>query len=220
MADLTIDVVFDTTCPWCFIGKRRLDRALRQRPHVTAEIRWRPFLLNPELPTEGMARDTYLERKFGDLHRVQRLFGAVEQAGQTENIDFQFSRITRTPNTVASHRLVHFARDFDCQPAVVDALFAAYFLDGRDIGDVAVLAEVGEGCGLPGQPVKDYLASDMDAAVIQEQNTKAHRWGVNGVPCYLFEEAYALAGAQEPDILLRLVDLARETQVEAAISRR
>lgn len=220
MAGLKIDVVFDTACPWCFIGKRRLDRALERRPHLTADIRWWPFLLNPDMAAEGMARGLYLEQKFGGAHRVQRLFGAVVQAGLSEDIDFDFSRLKSIPNTVASHRLIHFARNWDRQSAVVEALFSAYFLESRDIGDIAILTAIGEECGLPGDQVIDYLDSGRDTELIQEQNARAHRLGVNGVPSYLFEEAYALAGAQEPDILLRLIDLAQETQAVAALSRR
>ncbi|MBF0394821.1 MAG: DsbA family oxidoreductase [Alphaproteobacteria bacterium] len=210
---MRIDVVFDTVCPWCYIGTRRLRRALAKRPHVRAEIRWRPFLLNPEMPPEGMDRKTHLERKFGSAHRVQRVFGAVLAAAGSEGMTLDLDAIGRTPSSVASHRLIRFAEREPCRDDLVEAIFAAYFAQGRDIGDPAVLEQIGAAHGLPAEPLRAYIGT-IEAQDGLTGNARAHRLGVNGVPCFIFDDRYAIAGAQEPDILARMLDLAAEGRVE------
>ena len=211
---MRIDVVFDTVCPWCYIGKHRLARALTLRPDVAAEIRWRPFLLNPELPIGGMDRHVYLERKFGSSYRIQRIQGAAMAAGQAEGIAFEFDSIRRTPNSINSHRLIHFAADSGRQGELVEAIFHAYFVDSKDIGEVAVLRRIAEDCGLPGRAVENYLWSGAGMSLVEAETARMHRLGVSGVPCYVFDERYAVAGAQEPDMLARLLDIAREAELE------
>lgn len=215
---MRIDLVFDTICPWCYIGKRRFERAMSLRPHVRADIRWRPFLLNPDMPPEGVDRGAYLDHKFGSQHRVQRVMGAVAAAGLAEGIEFRLDRIGRTPSTVDSHRLIRFADDSGAQAVVVEALCRAYFIDGRDIGDIETLTEIGVAAGLEQARLRAYLDSDADVAAIHSENARAHRLGVNGVPCFIFDERYAVSGAQETDILLRMIDLAHETAAEPALS--
>lgn len=214
---MRIDVVFDTVCPWCWIGTRRLRRALAKRPLVRAEIRWRPFLLNPELPPEGMDRKTHLERKFGSAHRVQRVFGAVLAAAEAEGMKLDLGAIAKTPSSLASHRLIRFAEREPCRDDLVEAIFAAYFAEGRDIGDPAVLEAIGTAHGLPASPLRAWIAA-TETHDAGSGNARAHRLGVNGVPCFIFDERYAIAGAQEPDILARLVDLAAEGCTVAAVS--
>ena len=213
-----VEFVFDTVCPWCYVGKRRFDRALAELPDLRAQILWRPFLLNPDLPLDGIDRAAYLDRKFGGAARVQRMFAAVTAAGQAEGIDFAFERIRRTPNTLHSHRLIRFAAQRGRESETVDAVFSAYFLEGRDIGDLRELIEIGRHCGLDALELAVYLASDADITQMMNDNGRAHRLGVNGVPCLIIDGAYALAGAHEPDILRRLIDIARETQAEPALS--
>ncbi len=215
---MRIEYVFDTVCPWCYVGKRRLDRALALRPDTRPVIRWQPFLLNPDLPPEGVDRAAYLDRKFGGPARVLRVHAAVTAAGQAEGIEFDFERIGRTPNTLNSHRLIRFAAGIGCESDVVEALYRAYFIQGIDIGDNGVLAEIGVQCGLDRADTRRYLDSDIDSAAVLAENSRAHRLGVNGVPCLILDGTYALAGAQEPDILLRLIDIVRETETEAAFS--
>ena len=215
---MLIEYVFDTVCPWCYVGKRRFERALAQRPDTRVTVRWRPFLLNPDLPPEGIDRQTYLDRKFGGATRVQRVHAAVNTAGEAEGIQFNFDRITRTPNSLASHRLIRYAAGASCESAVVEALYHAYFVQGLDIGDRAVLARIGAAHGLDQDAVMEYLQADTDATSVLSDNARAHRLGVNGVPCLIIDGNYALAGAQEPDILLRLIDIVRESEAEAAFS--
>jgi predicted DsbA family dithiol-disulfide isomerase len=213
-----IDVIFDTICPWCYIGKRRFERALALRPNANVDIRWRPFLLNPDMPPDGIDRRLYLESKFGSQHRVQRVFAAVTAAGQAEGIEFRFDRIRRTPSTIHSHRLIRLAALLGRQMETVEGLYRAYFVEGRDIGDIATLVGIGAEAGLPEAETLSYLDSDADVAAIRNDHARAHRLGVNGVPCFVFDEDYAVAGAQETDILVRMIDLAHETAAEPVLS--
>lgn len=215
-APIRIDFHFDTTCPWCFIGKRRLGRALAQRPEIPAETRWMPFLLNPDLPPEGLPRQAYLERKFGADRRIERILAAVSQAGATEDIRFDFARIERTPHTALSHQLVRFANSFGCQADVVEALFKAYFVDGLDIGDVEVLLDIGARFDLPLGPLAKHFANEAVVDGIQRDNARAGHMGITGVPAIVIDQAFALAGAQDPEILVRLLDLAAHARSEAA----
>lgn len=209
---IRIDIVFDTICPWCFIGKRRLERALAQRPHVFADLHWRPFLLNPDMPLEGIDRRAYLDRKFGSTHRIQRVLSTVAQAGLGESIEFRFDLIDRTPSTAHSHRLVRYAHKFGLQSQAVEEIYQAYFSQGADIGDISVLGELAARIGLPQDETIAYLRSDDDLLSVMQENARAHRLGVSGVPSFMFNEAYAIAGAQEGDILLRMIDLATESR--------
>ncbi|MBI5163336.1 MAG: DsbA family oxidoreductase [Magnetospirillum sp.] len=215
---MRIDYVFDTVCPWCYVGKRRFERALGKRPNARVTIHWRPFLLNPDMPLEGSDRNSYLDRKFGGPARVQRIHGAVAAAGLIEGIEFAFDRIDRTPNTLHSHRLIRFANQHGRGNEAVEAVYRAYFCFGRDIGALEELVSIGTELGLPEADVADFLYSEADISAVMNENARAHRLGVNGVPCLILEGMYAVAGAQEPDILLRLIDIARESEAEAALS--
>ena len=215
---MKIEFIFDTVCPWCYVGKRRFERALAQRPGTRTEIVWRPFLLNPDIPPEGIDRRDYLDRKFGGPARVNRIHATVAAAGAAEGIAFAFDRITRAPNTLNSHRMIRFAAGFGRQPEVVEALYRAYFVEGLDIGLVPTLVALGERLDLPGIELEDYLRSETDVSAVLNDNARAHRQGVNGVPCLILDGSYALAGAQEPDILLRLIDIARQSETELALS--
>jgi len=226
---MDIGVIYDPACPWCFIGKRRLEKALAMRGLMPAsaktraqtparrralgqspvEIRWLPFLLNPELPPEGIDRTAYLIKKFGSEQRVRRVFGAIGEAGLSVEINFAFERISRTPNTVDAHRLVRFADGRQRAQEAVEALFTGYFLQGQDIGDPAVLLRIGKSLDLPYEELRSYLDSDEDVAGIYEENASAHRLGINGVPSYLFNGHMVISGAQEPKILARVLDVAR-----------
>ncbi|MCH7930535.1 MAG: DsbA family oxidoreductase, partial [Proteobacteria bacterium] len=145
---MQIEIVSDVICPWCFIGKRRLERALAARPGLDVETTWRPFQLNPDMPPEGMERQSYLAAKFGSADRAAQLYAEISKAGAVEGIDFAFDRIARTPNTIDAHRLIRFAGGDGAQDAVSELLFRRYFLDGADLGDRERLAEIGAEAGL------------------------------------------------------------------------
>ncbi|MDG2206125.1 MAG: DsbA family oxidoreductase [Alphaproteobacteria bacterium] len=204
-------MIFDTVCPWCYIGKRRMEQALALRPHVDIDLVWRPFLLNREIPADGIDRTAYLIRKFGSEARVRRIYGAIAQAGESVDIDFAFDRIDRTPNSVDSHRLIRYALLNGANPRIVETLFFEYFIEGLDIGRQDVLQEIGARDGLDGAAIGAYLNSEEDIDFVYDENTRAHRMGVNGVPAFVFNEKMVIPGAQEPQILARMIDAAIAT---------
>lgn len=207
---MLIEVIYDPGCPWCFIGKRQLDRALAARPKANATVRWWPFLLNPDMPAEGVDRSTYLMRKFGSQARISRVFGAISDFAEAVGIEFAFEQIQRTPNTLNAHRLVRFAEMHGRASAAVEALFHHHFVRGRDIGDVGELIRVGAELGFPPHEIRSHLQSERDIADVFAANARAHRLGINGVPTFLFERTYVISGAQEPQVLSRMLDVARE----------
>ncbi|MAF95424.1 MAG: disulfide bond formation protein DsbA [Rhodospirillaceae bacterium] len=209
---MEIDIIFDTVCPWCYIGKRRLEMALSMRPQIRVKPNWRPFLLNPEMPPEGIDRTAYLVKKFGSESRVSRIYGAIGEAGQSVEIDFAFDRIGKTPNSVDSHRLVRFAHKRGLADEVAEALFVEFFINGRDIGDLRVLTEIGAANGLDAREVEAYLDTDADVSTIHDENVRAHRLGINGVPSFAFNGKFVISGAQEPQVLARMLDAALATE--------
>ncbi len=204
-------MIFDTVCPWCYIGKRRMEQALALRPHVDIDLVWRPFLLNREIPADGIDRTAYLIRKFGSEARVRRIYGAIAQAGESVDIEFAFDRIDRTPNSVDSHRLIRYALLNGTNPRIVETLFFEYFIEGLDIGRQDVLQEIGARDGLDGDAIGAYLNSEEDIDFVYDENTRAHRMGVNGVPAFVFNKKMIISGAQEPQILARMIDAAIAT---------
>lgn len=203
-----IDVYADTVCPWCYIGKRRLERALAARDDLPVTVAWRTFQLNPDMPPEGMERPRYLAAKFGAPERAASIYANVARAGQLERIGFDFDAIARTPNTVQSHRLIRYAERFDITEPVVEALYKAYFLDGEDIGDDGVLARIARGVGLDGKACEGFLAGDEERDTVIAEDLRARRMGINAVPCFIVNGAYAISGAQEPEAFFPLLDLA------------
>jgi len=212
---ITIDIVSDTVCPWCFIGKRRLERALAEKgaePKVF--IGWRPFQLNPDMPEEGMDRKDYLAAKFGGEQGAQRVYDSIRQAGEGEGINFNFSNVGRTPNTISSHKLIDRAGQEGKQDPVVEALFQAYFIDGKDIGDTEVLVEIAVAGGLDEDATRGYLQSDEDLERIRGDDATARRMGIQGVPCFILNRKYAISGAQEPEAFLQAF-----AQIEAELAQ-
>ena len=204
---MKVAIVSDTICPWCYIGKRRFERASVGRP-ADLSVEWRPFQLNPDMPTEGVERRRYMVAKFGSEERVAEIFGAIERAGEAEDIRFVFDRILRTPNTVDSHRLIGLAGSRGVQDQVVEALFRRYFEQGEDIGDSEVLAAAGADGGLDGDEVRRFLAGSIGADEVRRESKAASRMGISGVPCFVFEGRYAVSGAQSPDVFERVFELA------------
>jgi len=204
-----IDIISDVICPWCFIGKRRLEKALALRPELAAEVTWRPFQLNPDMPADGMEWQAYLTAKFGSAAQADRLYRNVAAAGIGVNIPFDFARIRRTPNTRKAHALIGHALAEGTGDAMVERLFRAYFLEGRDIGERATLVELAGEIGLEQSAVE----ASLDDRVIEErvvaEDRGARRLGINAVPCFIFAGQYAVSGAQEPEFFLPIFDLVR-----------
>jgi predicted DsbA family dithiol-disulfide isomerase len=216
---MKIDIFSDPVCPWCYIGKRRLARALESRPSYRPALRWRAYQLNPTMPEEGMERQLYLAMKFGSPEQARRIYDQISQVGTTEGIDFRFDRIAVTPNTIDAHRMIRFADRIGRAMAVdamVGALFRAYFLEGRDIGDPEVLATLAGETGLDPIAARAHLAGDADLAEVLEEDMHARRVGIEGVPCFIVNGRYALSGAQEPEAFFALFDMALQEDREAA----
>jgi predicted DsbA family dithiol-disulfide isomerase len=213
MNAISIDVVSDVVCPWCFIGKRNLDRALalwrEEQPDCEVTVQWRPFFLNPDTPEGGEPYRPFLERKFGGPKQLEELWQRVSAAGRTAGIEFAFEKIELRANTLSAHRLIHHAQvsnaDAGARAALVDALFAAQFLEGRHVGDRAVLADVAAACGMDRAAVLRYLESDADADAVRGGAEEARRLGINGVPFFIFNQKLAASGAQPPEALLQVM---------------
>lgn len=211
---LTIDLWADIACPWCWIGERRLRRALARRPGVRVEVRWRPFLLQPDLPPEGMPWEMFAEAKFGGAARVEAITAQVAAAGAAEGIPFAFHRMTRAPHTLDAHRLILAAQGEGRGEEMTGALFAAHFREGRDLNDPEVLRALGEEVGLTGTTLDAVLTSDQGADEVWCSADRARRMGIRGVPLFIFGERYGVSGAQSPEVLLEAIDA---TLMESAL---
>ncbi len=205
---IVIDVVSDTVCPWCYIGKRRLERAMTARPNYAFRIDWRPFQLNPDLPADGMDRARYLALKFGGRDRAGQIYDRVRDAGSGEAIPFDFEAIRSQPNTFDSHRLIRWAGELDVQDVLVEDLFQRYFLKGENIGEPAVLLEAADAAGMDRELVAGRLSGGADGDRVRQEEQTARRIGVTGVPCFIVAGKYAVSGAQEPAVLVNMFDLA------------
>lgn len=205
---LPAELVFDLVCPWCFIGLRRLDRALARRPDVRLDLSFQPFLLNPEMPRGGLPRSEYLMRKYGGEERARRLHAAITEVARQEGLVLRFDLIARTPASLDAHRLVRFAARHGLAREAVEALFSAYFQEGRDIGDAVQLGAIAAAIGLSAAEVLRFLAGHDEADAVAAENLRAHRLGINGVPCLTLAGRHAISGAQEPEVISRLLDVA------------
>lgn len=206
---MLVEIIYDPSCPWCYIGKRQLDAALDARPGVRVRRRWWPFLINPDLPSAGLDRVDFLTRKFGSEARVSRLYRAIAHVGRSVRIDFDFDRIDRVPNSLHAHRLVCMAARAGRADAAVEALFESHFVRGLDIGNRLVLAHIGASIGLQPTAVTTFLMSDADTELVLEENARAQQLGINGVPAFVFAGMFVVCGAQDPKALTRMLDAAR-----------
>ncbi|RMF05376.1 MAG: DsbA family oxidoreductase [Alphaproteobacteria bacterium] len=207
---LLMDVVSDVMCPWCYIGKRRLDRALVLAPDVEPEIRWRPFQLDATIPPEGMDRQEYLNRKFGE-QRAREIYKNIKETGEREGIPFAFEKIRKSPNTLNAHRLIRWAETGPQQDEVVERLFELYFTEGEDIGEHSVLVEAAREAGMDADLVAELLKSDRDVDKVKEEIALAHQMGVQGVPTFVIAQQYVLVGAQPAETLAdALIQISQE----------
>jgi predicted DsbA family dithiol-disulfide isomerase len=214
-----VDIVSDTICPWCYIGKRRFERALDISGRNDVALSWRPFQLNPDMPPDGMSRDDYVRAKFGGGDRPRQIYQAIAESGREAGIDFQFSRIRRTPNTILSHRLVYWSAKNERQDETVGELFKAYFEQGLDIGDLDTLVEIARRAGLDEAATRRFLLSDEGRQEVVASDVYARRLGINGVPCFIVNRKYAVSGAQPPSAFVEVFNLAeRDAATSAAQS--
>jgi predicted DsbA family dithiol-disulfide isomerase len=213
---MQIDIVSDTVCPWCFIGKRRIGRAMAMRPDVKFDVFWRPYRLDPTIPREGVDRRAYLKAKFGDSPRTSAMGDAIRAEGEGEGIAFAFDKIAKSPNTLDSHRLVRWSASAGVQDDMVERLFRAYFIEGRDVGDPAVLSAIASEAGMDGDLVATLLAGDADLAAVEREAGLANEMGISGVPTFIFDSKFMISGAREAELLVRVIDKALEASNAAA----
>ena len=195
---ITVDVVSDVVCPWCYIGKRKLEAALRDMPDV--EVRWRPYQLDPAIPAGGLDRKVYMDKKFG-AERHKEIALRITEAGAAEGIAFAFDKIAVSPNTLDAHRLIRWAASAGKQNEVKERLMQLYFTQGGNIGDRAVLVAVAESAGMDGATVAKLLEDGSDIDAVREEIAMAQRMGVTGVPFFIFNGKVAVSGAQPPEVL-------------------
>jgi predicted DsbA family dithiol-disulfide isomerase len=214
---LQIDIVSDVVCPWCYIGKRRIEDALALAADVPVEVRWRPFFLNSWIPREGIGRDEYLTAKFGSVEAYKGIAGRVVTAAGEEGLVYRPDQVKRQPNTIDCHRLIHWAEAQGKSADMKQRLMELYFRDGGDLTDINVLVEAAADCGLDADDVRRRLATDEDVARISAQAQEAADKGISGVPTYVFAGKYAVSGAQPAEQLARAIhQVSAEVNAQAA----
>jgi predicted DsbA family dithiol-disulfide isomerase len=211
---LTIDVISDVVCPWCYLGEKRLEAALADEPQPV-QLRWRPYQLDPTIPEGGFDRAEYMAKKFGRSGRLQSVHDNLTRLGAELGVPFAFESIKRSPNTLDAHRLIRWAFSAGAQAKVVDRLFKAYFVEGRDIGDRGVLVEIAGECGLDAKLAEKLLAENADVDLVREEIAEAQAIGVNGVPFFIFAGRLGVPGAQDVAVLRRAMAQARQAVNEA-----
>lgn len=197
---IKLDIMSDPICPWCYIGKAHLDKALADIPDHPFLIEWHPFQLNPDMPPHGMGRREYLEAKFGGKEGAVRAYAPVVENAETAGLKIDFEGMQRTPNTLDAHRLIHWAGIEGRQTAAVSALFKAYFVDARDIGDPEVLADIADSIEMDAAVVTKLLASDADSADIRARDAHSREMGITSVPTFIVAGKHAVPGAQPPEL--------------------
>ena len=207
---IKLDIMSDPICPWCYIGKAHLDRALAAEPDHPFVIEWHPFQLNPTMPAGGMDRRAYLEGKFGGKEAAVKAYAPVVEHAEKAGLTINFEAMQRTPNTLDAHRLIHWAGIEGRQTAAVSALFKAYFVDARDIGDAEVLADVADGIGLDASIITRLLASDADIDAIRDRDTHSREMGISSVPTFIVAGKHAVPGAQPPELWKKVIAELRE----------
>jgi predicted DsbA family dithiol-disulfide isomerase len=200
---VNIEVVSDVICPWCWVGKRRLEVAITMlSPEAQVKVTWRPFQLNPSLPTEGAHRRSYIRSKFGSIEPFQAMERRLEEVGAADGIDFKFARISRIPNTLDAHRLIWLGQRHDKQDAVVEALFTAYFVDGMDVGERKNLANIAEAVGIDQVLAEKFLATDEGLKEVLGEQQQFKAMGIDGVPGFVVNGRFQFSGAAEPQVMV------------------
>ena len=210
-----IDVVSDVVCPWCFIGKHRLEKAIALTPDIPVEVHWRPYFLNDWIPREGMAREQYLTTKFGSPERYNGIAQRVSQAAAAEGLTYALDKMSRQPNTIDAHRLIRWAGGIGKAAEMKQRLMDLYFTEGADLTNHAVLVQAATDVGLDAEDVRAALESDQDVAEVEREAQSAKEAGIEGVPMFIFGGKFAVSGAQAPEYLAQAIERAAQTQ-EAA----
>jgi predicted DsbA family dithiol-disulfide isomerase len=213
---LLIDVVSDVVCPWCFIGKRRLEKAIALRPDVPVEVRWHPYFLNPWVPREGMSREDYLRTKFGSVERYKEIAKRVAAAAAEEGLVYNLDKIARQPNTLDCHRLILWSGNTGDPGRMKQRLMELYFTEGADLSDREVLVNAAVDCGMDAELTRHLLASDADVERVEKASEQAKEAGIDGVPCFILGGKFAVSGAQDPATLADAIGRAARQRAETA----
>jgi len=206
-----IDVVSDIVCPWCFIGKHRLEKAIALNPDIPVKVHWRPYFLNDWIPREGISREQYLTTKFGSPERYKGIAQRVSAAAAAEGLTYAMDKISRQPNTLDAHRMIRWADEIGKAAEMKQRLMDLYFTEGADLTSHAVLAQAAADIGLDAEATRKALASDKDVAEIEREALSAKEAGIDGVPCFIFGGKFAISGAQEPDYLAEAIERMAQT---------
>lgn len=209
-----IDVVSDVICPWCFLGKRRLDAAFNRLENMDILVRWRPYMLDPSIPPEGLDRQEYMLAKFGP-ERLKTIHDPLIEAGAELGVPYNFDAITRTPNTLDAHRLIRWSHTVELQHQMAERLFRAYWSEGQDVGDRDVLAACAGEVGINAQQIRELLDSEQDVEETKAEIQHATNIGVTGVPTFILGQSYALVGAQSPEVLADAIGRVAKELAEA-----
>jgi predicted DsbA family dithiol-disulfide isomerase len=209
-APVVIDVVSDVVCPWCFIGKRRLEKAIGLKPDVPVEVRWHPYFLNPWVPREGMPRADYLRAKFGSVERYQEIAKRVAAAAAAEGLTYNLDKIARQPNTLDCHRLILWADNVGASGRMKQRLMELYFTEGADLSDPEVLVGAAVDCGMDAGVTRQLLAGDADVERVERASESAKEAGIDGVPCFILGGKFAVSGAQDPAHLAEAIGRAAQ----------
>jgi predicted DsbA family dithiol-disulfide isomerase len=215
---IRVDVVSDVVCPWCFIGKKRLEQAIALNPDIPVEVHYHPYFLNDWIPAEGISREQYLTTKFGSPERYKEIAGRVSAAAAQEGLTYAIDKVNRQPNTTDSHRLIHWADQIGKAPQMKQRLMELYFSEGADLSDRAVLVKAAADVGLDAADVAKKLDTDADLAVVSQRVEQAKSSGIQGVPFFIFDNAYAVSGAQAPEQLAGVIRKVVEERRQKAAS--
>ncbi|HWV43450.1 DsbA family oxidoreductase [Pseudorhodoplanes sp.] len=214
---IRVDVVSDVVCPWCFIGKKRLEQAIALNPDIPVDVHYHPYFLNDWIPSEGISREQYLTTKFGSPERYKEIATRVSAAAAQEGLVYAIDKVNRQPNTTDSHRLIHWAEQVGKAPQMKQRLMELYFSEGADLSDKAVLVKAAQDVGLDGDEIARKLATDEDLPLLAQRVEQAKAAGIQGVPFFIFDNAYAVSGAQAPEQLAGVIrKIAEERQQNAA----
>ena len=203
---ILIDIISDTVCPWCYIGKKRLEQAIKKSSDLNFNISWHAFQLNPNMPKQGMDRKVYLSKKFGGSHNVKNVYLQIEKAGSLTGIDFRFEKISRMPNSFNTHLLVEYAKEKKLQNKIVEDLFKSYFLGGKNIGDPTILTEIAINCGIENFAYEELINRKNLRENINKTDLNNKKIGISGVPFFIFNKNFAVSGAQESEVFERVFE--------------
>ena len=203
---IKVDIISDAVCPWCFIGKKRLEKSIDNFKSIEFDINWYPFQLNPEMPQEGVDRNLYLSSKFGGNQRANDVYNQIKKAGLSSGINFEFKKIDIMPNSLYAHILIEYSKEFNIQNKISDELFKSFFIDGKNIGDTDVLDKIAKNNNLKNFNIKNLISKTDIALKVKNSDIESRSKGISGVPFFIINDIYAVSGAQESEVFDKIFE--------------